>query len=452
MSKTKAPHLLLFSLLALPLIINPVITLSFDEVYLYPKVLWIYAVILPAALLVLWERRHYLVRSRTLTIIGLFLGWLGMTSLLSPPFSLFLWGAVDRADGFLMHSFYVLVLLTGLVWQTPRQWHSLQILLTGMVTVLALTNILQQLHWLGVPGEGAISGVSATLFGGTQGNRGYMGGTLALLLPVLIWIATQEKEVEHKWFVLFSITVVTWALAGTITRTAWAAALFGIFAIFWWRPASRRVWPFLVAGMLAFSLTVKLTENAGVAGNARTFGGQNQALTNLSGRDVLWHSALTGIQQKPLLGWGQQALWKVMAQQETNVLLKGLIAPGDSVMKRLSSDPFKPPSFIVKKSDGTKEMIVLSINKVHNEYLDYALTYGIPAALLFIVILGSAIWIGHTSMPGIAAGLVAYAVYLFFWPEIIRFAPLAWFMMGLALKDHAQTPPTIRELSKMART
>jgi len=101
--------------------------------------------------------------------------------------------------------------------------------------------------------------------------------------------------------------------------------------------------------------------------------------------------------------------------------------------RKINASDKEFPVFFINHSDGKLEQIGLKTDKVHNEYLDYALTYGIPAALIFIFILGSAIWKSRFSAPGLSAGLIAYAAYLFTWPEIVRFAPIAWFMMGLAL-------------------
>ena len=102
-------------------------------------------------------------------------------------------------------------------------------------------------------------------------------------------------------------------------------------------------------------------------------------------------------------------------------------------IKRVTYDPLHPPEFRLVNQDGKVETVILPINKVHNEYLDYALTYGVPAALLFMAVLGRAIWSSRLVAPGMAAALIAYGVYLATWPEIIRFAPLAWFLLGVAL-------------------
>ena len=438
----KASHsfafiLLLFALFSLPLVINPVVAMSFDEVYLHPKLLWIYAVILPAALLVVWEGRAHLRWTVATGLLAALAGWLTLVSLTVRPFQLALSGPADRGDGLLMHLIYVATALAGWVWWQTGSVNRASLLRFAACGggLLALTNILQQLHLIGIPGEGAWQGVSATLLGGFQGNRGYLGGTVALLLP-LVLSGRFPREKAQSTLLFISGVLLAWALIGSATRGAWLAGALGLLTLAWWGHF-RSLWKPVLTGLALFAgssvVMPHLIEGKYVA--SRSFGDQSQALTDSSGRGGLWSIALKGVLEKPVLGWGAPALWRVMITiPDEELLRENQVTPSRfKSIKRVTYDPLHPPEFRLVNQDGKVETVILPINKVHNEYLDYALTYGVPAALLFMAVLGRAIWSSRLVAPGMAAALIAYGVYLATWPEIIRFAPLAWFLLGVAL-------------------
>ncbi|PJI55210.1 hypothetical protein CTI14_06885 [Methylobacterium radiotolerans] len=427
---THSSHLtlLLIGLAGLVLIINPAISLSFDDIFLAPKVLWAYAVLLPAALVLLWGFRAQLAQLKQAPVFlaaGL-LTWMFLAVLAHGGAWLAWWGPADRADGLLMHALYILMLLCGAVIAGQRTLvdqakHGLT--LVGLL--LALTSLAQQLHLWGVPGEGSIQGVAATLSGGTLGNQGYMGGALALLLPLVIGSKALGK------YHAAAVILMAWALTGTDTRGIWLAGAAGVAALFLWQRHNihRSTWHAVIAGVALSALTTLTLSNNSRFDNP-------DLLDQGSGRELLWPSALHGIRNAPLFGDAPPALWRAIAEQPPEAVLAGL---GERTLKHIDVLPMTPhlmPAYRIERQDGSRAIVRASINKVHNEYLDYALTYGIPAALLFIALLSSSIWTGRLIHPAISAGLIAYAAYLLTWPELMRFAPIAWFMMGLAASRH----------------
>lgn len=415
----------------MPFLINPVITQSFDEIYLWPKIWWIYAVITPSALLLIWQNRTQVHLSVATMLLGGMTSWLLVAGLLLSPVRLTWLGPEDRADGIFMHLVYLLLAGAGLLWisngQTRYKTNFLSKVFAVGACILALSNISQQLGLLGIPGEGAFMGITATLFGGTLGNRGYMGGVLALLLPLALSLLVRQPRVIWHWA---AVVLITWALAGSYARGAWLAGAAGLVWLLICQSQLRRLrfwWPIFLGLALIYPAQM-------VGGNGGRSFQSVEAVADSSGRGVLWKSALYGISKKPLTGWGAPALWKAMNARPDAVLLAEYGVKDIQSFRRLNSaGATVAPSFVVVHAQGKPELITMSINKAHNEYLDYALTYGIPAAIFFITLLAWAIWSGRTFAPGVSAGLLAYAVYLFTWPEIIRFAPIAWFMMGICL-------------------
>ncbi|QLG09544.1 O-antigen ligase family protein [Deinococcus sp. D7000] len=404
--------------------------MSFDEVYLWPKIWWIYGVVLPSAIAVIWSRRYLLRAQKTpplLFLLTTFLGWLTLSTVINGNRAMTWWGAADRADGLVMHLVYSVALLAGWMLTQERTAYqkSLNVLVIGG-SLLAMWSLTQQLGLIGVIGEGAFQGVIATPAGGPLGQRGYMGGLLALLLPVAVM--TAGRATRMGWWAFAGAALITWALAGAYTRGAWIAGIAGVgwLAVWGWRTFPKRVWLALPLGLCLFITTINTREPV------REFNG-SKGLLDGSQRTVLWNSALYGIAQRPVFGWGAPAVWRVINIRPVNEILLEQEAQGVVSAKRLSLAVNEMPSISVRLTDGSRHIVQTPVNKVHNEYLDYALTYGIPAALMFIVLLSWAIWSSRRAAFGLSAALVAYAVYLLTWPEIIRFAPIAWFMMGICL-------------------
>ncbi len=413
-------NLLLLSVCLLPLLINPTITLNFDEVYLWPKLWWIYGVVLPSAAGVFWTYRRQ-VDGKALVFFGVFIGWLTLAALLTDP-SKSLLGSSLRADGILMHGVYVLVALAVFAWLRAEPLDAsrrLEQAFSWLTVPLSLLVLLQHFGLLGVFGSGAISGVAPTVAGGTLGNRGYMGGLLALLLPfAAMWFI--RRPVVWRGLALFLLAA---AIAATLARGAWVAALLG-YLIWTLGTGNWRTWrvhlPLVLGIMLPF---VPLTQ------------GQPTKALNLdnSGRGVLWQSAIFGIRERPLFGWGADGVIRAMHARPASMVLQELgWAPGTYSKSEVSPSRTEY-SALLTKPDGKRVLVGTSIDKVHNEYLDYAVSYGIPAALLFAALLALGIWRSYRVAPAYAGALVAYAVYLLTWPEVIRFAPLAWAVLGGAL-------------------
>lgn len=436
-SSVTSHSLLLFALFILPFLINPTISISFDEIYLQPKIWWIYGVILPSAVLVVWVGRHSLADREAhplLVFLAVFLGWLALSAVITGNRASNWWGVVDRADGVIMHLVYSLSLLAGWVLARKRIFHQ-KVLATLVVigVLLALWSLAQQFKLIGVVGEGALQGVIATPAGGPMGQRGYMGGLLALLLPVAI--LTAGRATRMRGWAFAGATLITWALAGAYTRGAWIAGIAGIgwLAVWGWRMLPRRVWLAVPLGLCLFAATFVMREPV------RDFNGP-KGLLDGSQRTVLWNSAFFGIAQRPLFGWGAPAVWRVINTRPVSEVLLEQEVRNVVSSKRLSVKD-DMPAISVALSNGKRGVVQTPVNKVHNEYLDYALTYGLPAALMFTAVLSWAIWSGRKLTPALSAGLVAYAVYLLTWPEIIRFAPIAWFIMGVCLASGKRSSP-----------
>jgi len=135
-----------------------------------------------------------------------------------------------------------------------------------------------------------------------------------------------------------------------------------------------------------------------------------------------------------------------MAQRPDTELLHELGKDlGDRTVQQLPRTSGSSLNWRLSGGGEAPERVIEATNAVHNEYLEYAFTYGLPAAAAFVSLFVIGIWRSWRHVPWATASLASYLIYLFTWPETIRFAPLAWAVLGIALASVAGRIPTSTE-------
>ncbi|MGY2894855.1 O-antigen ligase family protein [Deinococcus sp. UYEF24] len=426
-TRNRAELLFLLALFFLPLVVNPVLSLNFNDVFLNIKPIWTLAVILPSAAYLIWHNRSQIDKLTLGLLIG-WLAWVVVAGILSGKELLLLTGAPDRLQGLPIYATYALVTLAAYLWSkdNARAGELLKGMLAWLAVPLGVYVALQYYGVSGIISGNATAGVSATIAGATLGNRGYLAGCMALLLPLAATVASQSR-----WKLLF-VFLIGFSLTASVTRGALIAAAVGY--VLWMMQGNVRRFPVHLALVLGlFSPFPRIT--AGQA-DLRLFGSaeDQQTITDSSGRTPLWNTALYGIRLHPFFGWGPGQLLNVMAQRPDTQLLsemKTQIAGRTLVRSPRSLDA--PISWRLTGGGKKPELVTQPVNAVHNEYLEYALDYGIPAALAFTAVFLLGFMRAWNRLPWAAAAIAAYLIYLLTWPETVRFAPLAWAVLGVAL-------------------
>ncbi|WP_407541230.1 O-antigen ligase family protein [Deinococcus radiomollis] len=253
---------------------------------------------------------------------------------------------------------------------------------------------------------------------------------MALLLPLIATVASQSR-----WKLLF-VFIVGFSLTASLTRGALIAAAVG-YAL-WLVQGNAKCYAVHLALLLGL-LTPLAHPNVNQT-DLRKFGSSTggQAVTDSSGRTPLWNTALYGIHLHPILGWGPGQLLNVMAQRPDTQLISEIKAQvvGRSVV-RLPRNQDEPINWRIIGKGKWRNRVTEATNAVHNEYLEYALAYGIPAALLFLALFLLGFIRAWKRLPWAAASIAAYLIYLLTWPETVRFAPLAWAILGMSLASNA---------------
>lgn len=196
-------------------------------------------------------------------------------------------------------------------------------------------------------------------FSSIYSNTNYYGYYLSLTVPAAAASFVAEKHPAWKAFALFTLAANGSALYINSTMGAWVACSFALAFIFATRYyIEKRFNVFALAAVFVFAASMLITHfvlrSAGAAeANANNVGklvddigaiineGASASKAG-SGRWGIWREVIPLIGKRPLLGYGIEALY----------------------------------------SNGLAEIV--HNTRPHNEFLQYALFYGIPAALLYI--------------------------------------------------------------------
>lgn len=430
-SLNTATSVFLLALFLLPLLVNPTISLNFNDVFLTVKVIWTLAVVLPSAVVVIY--RCWVPVDRTvLALLGVWFCWMALSVLWNRSGALALTGAPDRLQGLPVYLTYGLVVVASymVVRRSEQIRSSFVVVLSGLIVPLGLYVALQYYGFVGILSDGASSGVLATVSGATLGHRGYLTGCIALLLPLAATFAARSR-----WGLLYMV-LAGFSLTASLTRGAFLAAMIGY--VFW--ACQGNLKRYAVHAAVLLGLLLPLPHLTASQVDLRSFGdgvGEQKTSDN-SGRTPLWNTALYGIQLRPFLGWGLGQLLNVMAQRPDAELLHELGKDrGNRTVQQLPRTSGDSLNWRLSGGGQAPERVTEATNAVHNEYLEYAFTYGLPAAAAFVSLFVIGIWRSWRHVPWAAASLVAYLIYLLTWPETVRFAPLAWAVLGIALASGA---------------
>lgn len=312
-----------------------------------------------------------------------------------------LWSNFERMDGWitLIHVF-LFFLVAGSVLTADKLWRKWWLTFNGVSAIVCGYAILQMMHVL-VIHQGAVR-LDATL-----GNSEYLAGYLLFAIATTLWLAFDSKEKHERWlrYLLFALAAVQVViLIGTGTRGTFigfvAAAAFG--SLLWLIEAGKRGRQGAAAALIALVLIV----GGFIAIRNQPFIAHNDILSrlatisagDLSVRFTIWHMAWQGIQERPILGWGQEGF---------NYVFNKYYSPS-----LYGQEPW--------------------FDRAHNLYLDWFVAGGFPALLLFLALFGSAIYAlyrGGASRAErilILSAFVAYGVQaLVVFDNLFTYIPLA---------------------------
>ncbi|HSM57137.1 MAG TPA: O-antigen ligase family protein [Candidatus Sulfomarinibacteraceae bacterium] len=271
------------------------------------------------------------------------------TTAFAPYPRLSLFGSYARGQGLLTWLSYLLLFL--LVSAGLRRRGQARRLLQALALSGAPLALLGLLQAAGVDPLGLTVDTRSPIYA-TLGRSNFVGAYAAMLLPAALALAVMARQRGRGrlWGALFLILLVLLTL--TLSRAAWAAALVSVGAfggLYWWPRLARRGRLALLAGGVVAALL-------GTAGGAYALLSANSG--SLAARRRIWAAVWDLIQERPLLGYGLDAL---------EVFFPAVY----------------PPELVYYQG---REVFV---DRAHNVLLEWLAAAGTPGAVAFLFLVGA---------------------------------------------------------------
>lgn len=345
-----------------------------------------------------------------------------------------LFGEYARWEGLLTLLNYVLIYFIALNWELePGRLRYLTYgLVAGALVVSALglaehfvvNPVLTQATTSCGAGYGALAAGSATHRSfSTFGNAAFLGGYLALVLPITLSLLFLGGQTRGSWVFLILVNAVAvgcWLF--TLARAAWIGVSAGVFFIFlanWDKIKPRRlllIGTFVAIVAIIFSLLVIPTR------------------TRISPAELVRRTASI-FDFSPRSGGGARLeMWK-----------HTLPIMADHPLLGTGPDTFKIAFTKYKPSYWTTSYKHPQLDKPHNELFQLGSTLGIFGAISFVWIILSYLWFSWQQLPrlvksefkplviGLMAGALSYFINLQFVFSHLSVSPLFWLFLGLSL-------------------
>lgn len=399
------------------------VTLILAVLLIAPKITQIHSYVFKMAFLLaggLFLLILLLVNYKTLTIdkkdvlILIFLGIAFISTFLAKNIKIAIMGMENRFDGLLMLITYICIYICAKKYLDYSNINKIFNLFFYIAMIVSILGILQRhIHYDNLSplfNKGICS---------TFGNSNFFGSFISIVLPISMGIFIFNGN--KKGFILSLFMFFNMISSGT--RSAWVAFVFvaivgGIYLIkqknksYFKRSGILLVCFILIFIYLlnGFGLTKKTTVAQTKIGQITkdiTEATQTGISNKMgSGRIEIWKMTLKVIKQKPIFGCGTDNL--------------------DDGLRECCYDDYY--NFAVRTKGG--------IDKAHNEYLQIAVTLGIPALFIYLIFVASILWpklklLSNKSYFIVFIAITSYLVQAFFNISTIGVAPLFWTLLGL---------------------
>lgn len=243
----------------------------------------------------------------TLLLVMFFANWFGQH-----PVSSF-WSNFERMDGYvsLVHTFlYMLVL--GSVLTKKEHWTYLLNTSLGIASLVALVGVAQYFGYDRIP-QMFNATIGADRVDSTLGNAAYMAVYMLFHIFIAIWLFIGTKKSWLRWLYGALIALFLFVLSGTGTRGTSIGLAVGIFTSSVYLALFSAKYPKLRQVALGGIVLLVVSAGALVALRDSTIVTSQPSLNriahislkDLNIRGVIWGMAWQGVEERPVLGWGQ---------------------------------------------------------------------------------------------------------------------------------------------------
>lgn len=268
-----------------------------------------------------------------------------VTTITAVNWRLSLWGSTERMQGTVtLLTYLLLFLLAAVHFQSVEQARQMVGVLAATGAPLILLSLTQFIGWQPF----ALTSDARSAIYATLGRANFLGAYMAVLVPLTLYLllTTVQRKLRLFWAVLLFGDLLVLGL--TLARSAWLATAvsLALFALLWWGKRLSRSGQILAWSSLGLLV---------LSGPLTVWWGHNQA-GSIAARLTIWRGTLTLIKQRPLLGYGSEAL--------------GVVFPG-----------VYPPELVYYQGRD------FFVDRAHNLFLDWAAAAGIPGLMAYSLVL-----------------------------------------------------------------
>lgn len=365
--------------------------------------------------------------SVVLALLSAFVAWMAVADAFGVnPVKAF-WSNFERMDGWVTLIHLLAFVLTLTVLSVERRWKYWWLTFISVAAVVCGYGILQlmgaaEIHQGGVR-------VDATF-----GNAIYLAVYLMFAFAVTVWQAIESRGAARWWLVLLAVVELV-ILFATSTRGVVLGLAGGITlsAVLWlvelWREGKlslnglpARLALASLGALLVFGGTLYVARDSAFVQSEPTLARLSTVFSlskELTVRSTIWGMGVKGAMEQPVTGWGQEGFSQVF-------------------------NKYYEPSLYAQEA---------WFDRAHNEYIDWLVAGGVPALVLFVLLLvsvGVAFYRDRTASRAervLFLGLLfAYAIQaIVVFDNLFSYIPLA----ALIAMAHARTSRQIPTLQRL---
>jgi O-antigen ligase/Tfp pilus assembly protein PilF len=348
-------------------------------------------------IIALGNKRYRPQFSWTLVLYAAFAVWMLIADLFGVNPHKAIWSNYERMDGFvtLAHVFAFFA-VTSSMFSVDRMWRKWWLTFLTAAGLVCLYGLLQVNGGLAI--HQGNTRVDATL-----GNAAYLAAYLLFAIAVSLW-----QAIESKGWMRYSLYALTVLEVGILFATATRGAIIGLAgaavlgAFLWLIESGKQGRKGAAIALVSFLVLIGgffMLKDSSFIKNDQVLGRiASISLADGSTRFTLWGVALKGFMERPIAGWGQEGF---------NYVFNSHYVPSMYAQEQW-------------------------FDRAHDVFLDWLLAGGLPALLLFLSLLLSAIYIlykGGASRAErimLTCALAAYSFQaLFVFDNLMTYVPLA---------------------------
>ncbi len=399
--KKSIHNIILFIVCILPFISSPG---YFDSYFMIKAAVLLLCTMLILVKWIIYEKnkRHQLEALHPIVRLGM-LYWLlvALSMLFSVDKMNSLFGFSNRWDGFIILTCYIVLLFIASLYFEITEGNINLILGSGIV--MSFIGYLQFFQIFKIADYNYPLGNAYSVAFGTMGNPNYMGSYLVIILTISTYLYLEKRNLRY----FISSAFIYGSLLMTMTRGAWLGALLAILILFRYFILKFKRYKSVTALTATFfiiTLILDLILNGRIV--LRFFSiffdfavmiGPEPDPAAGSFRLMLWLSVISGIPHNILFGVGMSNLVYVIKNYSTSTFLS---------------------------------------ENAHNEMLHIAATTGVPSMIVYLLMIGYAIYLFYRNLGNkqlnilFLALIIGYFAQSMFAASVVSFSFFLWIILG----------------------